>query len=384
MIEIRHLCEKDADALWHLRATAFSMPLPPKAPSWIIDNSIGVFDDGRLSAAVFTKPLSINWCGTYMPMYGIGGVSTLPLSRRGGFIRSLFGEIEKRSVEDGTVIGMLYPFSYVYYRQFGYERLSPRVSVTLPLASMDDFPRNSDGELYDGSQADALLALYNRYADMMNLMTRRSSEKDFPSDSDMSLKYTYLHKTAGEFDAYATVQYTPENITVTEIAYTTPDSLHGMIGMLRMFEGQRKTIVFAGLPQTSPILSLLSRYKECQYSVSNGAMGRIFDVETFLRANKYPETEGRFVLGVHDSGARCGGIYSVEYGKGAADIRKVEGVTPDVETDGANLARILMSGTGYSADELAFLPKTAVNNRAGAEALSLAFPRCMTDHLAHY
>jgi len=382
MPELRHLTANDADALIKLRAAAFSIPAEKGVTPWVLDNSLGAFEDGKLAASIFLKPLTINYCGSALSMYGVGGVSTLPLSRRGGYIRKLFGMAAEMAAQNDVAIGMLYPFSYVYYRQFGYERLAPRISLTLPIASMDDFPRNMDGELYDGSQKEALLSVYNRYAIAVNLMTRRENDADFCSDPENTLKYTYLHRCATGYDGYATVQYRPDCMLVQELAYTSPDALRGILGMLRMFEGQRANITFV-LPGSSPVIDILSRYKVCQYAMSNGPMGRIYDTAKLLRSNIYPSAEGHFTLTVHDSAPLCGGTFSVEYYKGAAEVRPTN-AAPDIEMDCAALSRVILSGTGYSAQELPFLSGVAVHDSARAEDLALAFPRRMTDHMAHY
>ena len=382
MPELRPLTANDADALMKLRAAAFSIPAERGLTSWVLDNSLGAFENGRLAASIFLKPLTINFCGSALSMYGVGGVATMPLSRRGGYIRKLFGLAAEKAAENDVAIGMLYPFSYYYYRQFGYERLDPRVSLTLPLASMDDFPRNADGELYDGSQKEALLSVYNRYAAAVNLMTYRENDADFSADPENSLKYTYLHRSAAGYDGYVTVQYRPDCMMVQELVYTSPEALRGLLGMLRMFEGQRANITFV-LPGSSPVIDMLSRYKVCQYAMNNGPMGRIYDTARLLRSNLYPASAGHFTLTVHDTAPLCGGTFSVEYYKGAAEVRPTD-APADIETDCAAFSRIVLSGKGYSAQELPFLNGVAVNEPARAEDFALSFPRRMTDHMAHY
>ena len=147
-----------------LRAAAYGMQVDPEKVKYPDYEMLGAYEDGKLQASVAIRPYECRWGNTWLPALGVGGVATLPLSRRSGLIRSLFGELDRLSVERGWAFGMLYTFSYRYYRQFGYEQILPRVTITVPFSDLNAFDRNADGEVYDGSQREALLALYHRYA----------------------------------------------------------------------------------------------------------------------------------------------------------------------------------------------------------------------------
>ncbi len=388
MTEIRVISPDEALALSRLRSAAFAFSTDPEHPSPVTRECLGSYEDGRLCAAVTICPYEGSWCGHFLPVLGVGGVSTLPLARRSGHIRRLFGELERLGAERGWAYGLLYPFSYSYYRQFGYERVAPRVSLTVPFEKLDCVPRCADAVLYDGSQEAALLALFERYAASHNLMIRRPDAKAFDPVPERSLVYTYLHLDPdGAPDAYATLSYGRDSdlVTVHELVCTTPASLSGILGVLRLFEGQRRAVHFASLPPTSPVIPFLGHYHHIERGWGNGAMGRVLDTQTLLRENAYPDAPGRFTLAVRDALPSCAGVFEVEYGGGEAEVRRIaDDACADVETDAPNLSRILLSGQGYTAEEMAFLPGTTVRRAAGAEAFARAFPRRCTDLLEHF
>lgn len=382
-MEIRVIRPEDAMELAKLNAAAFSVPVVPEKVQPYEHERLGAFEDGRLLAAVTIRPYECRWGRTYLPALGVGGVATMPLARRGGLIRRLFDELDRLAVEREWAFGMLYPFSYRYYRQFGYERILPRVTVELPFSELAQIPRSADGELYDGSQAEELLALYTRYADAHPLMARRTDMRAWESAPETNLRYTYLHRGAEGFDAYASLRYEAETIAVTELVYTTPESLQGILGMLRLFDGQRPRVCFAGLPQTSPVLPLLREYKACSYSHYNGAMGRVLDTQRLLREHVWPQEAGRFTLGVEDALPGCAGRFAVEYGGGEAGVRRTE-AEAELLLPAPELARVLLGGMGVGGQELAFLPGARVLDAARAEDFARAFPRRMHDMTEHF
>ncbi|MEA4824883.1 MAG: GNAT family N-acetyltransferase [Clostridiaceae bacterium] len=385
MLEIRVIRPDEALELARLRSAAFAFPTDPENPRPVLYECLGAYEDGKLCASLAIRPYEGNWCGTYLPILGVGGVMTLPLARRSGLIRRLFAELDRLAAERGWAYGLLYPFSYSYYRQFGYERVAPRVELTIPFEKLDCAPRNADAVLYDGSQSDALLALYHRYADAHNLMTRRPTASAYAAEPERNLRYTYLHRAGSDFDAYVTVQYDRDSdaVTVQELVYTTPESLYGILGVLRLFEGQRRAVRFASLPVTSPVIRVAGHYTHTARGWGNGAMGRVLDTQTLLEHNRYPDAPGCFTLTVHDTLPSCAGTFAVEYAAGHAEVRRTE-LPADIETDAPNLSRILLSGLGYGAQEIAFLPNTAVHTAARAEDFARAFPRRMTDLLDHF
>ena len=55
-----------------------------------------------------------------------GGVNTFVENRRGGNVRKIFDRIHTVSAEqEDCAVSLLHPFSFAYYRKFGYEKVGP-------------------------------------------------------------------------------------------------------------------------------------------------------------------------------------------------------------------------------------------------------------------
>ena len=86
-----------------------------------IEATWAVFDGGVPISVLTSHRFEMAHDGDYVKMAGIGGIGTLPEHRRRGHVRRLM-EVAFRSMrEREEAFSLLYPFSFPYYRMFGYE-----------------------------------------------------------------------------------------------------------------------------------------------------------------------------------------------------------------------------------------------------------------------
>jgi predicted acetyltransferase len=100
-------------------------------------------DAGLPVAEASAVPLRQNLRGRVLPMAGIAGVASLPLTRRRGHVRALMIELLGRMREAGHAVSTLYPFRPSFYERLGYAGL-PKTKTTRfspadlrPLLSVD-------------------------------------------------------------------------------------------------------------------------------------------------------------------------------------------------------------------------------------------------------
>src|SRR5690606_11674243 len=82
---------------------------------------LGVFKDEQLCAQATLLDLQTYIAGQAFHMGGIAGVSTWPEHRRNGYVASLLKELLLIMKQKGQSISMLYPFSFAFYRKYGWE-----------------------------------------------------------------------------------------------------------------------------------------------------------------------------------------------------------------------------------------------------------------------
>lgn len=123
-MEIRNLYSGDIEKLIELWSQSFVIPLD-QVSSWVneknIKNCIGLFEKNKLISALNIIPFEFYIRGKILTLSGIGGVATFPEYRGKNYIHYLLSEALRISKEKGLFFSMLYPFSYEFYRNFGWE-----------------------------------------------------------------------------------------------------------------------------------------------------------------------------------------------------------------------------------------------------------------------
>jgi predicted acetyltransferase len=109
-------------------------------------------------------------------MGGIAAVSAWPEHRRGGIVASILIRTLSVMKEAGQTISLLGPFSYAFYRKFGWEMAIDRKRLTLePELFPKIDPSLAPGQVIRVGSDIALLApIYERYACLFNGMLHRT------------------------------------------------------------------------------------------------------------------------------------------------------------------------------------------------------------------
>lgn len=101
----------------------------------------GAFEDGKLASQIISLPFTAGFHGVRYQANGIGFVATYPEYRGRGHARDLMNHILRTEREQGTVLSYLAPFSYAFYRKFGYEQVFERFDVALAVGDWPDGKR---------------------------------------------------------------------------------------------------------------------------------------------------------------------------------------------------------------------------------------------------
>jgi predicted acetyltransferase len=320
-------------------------------------------DDGEtLMAQIAVIDYKTMYYGNVLTAAGIAGVSTLPEYRRCGCIREIFKYIFTSGEVKSFDTSFLYPFSYRYYRKYGYERLLQHKTLKFPFSSIQFIPRNDSGVLYKSrEQLPELLELYNNYAKRYNVCFYRENGKYFCDNPFKTGKYTYMWYNNGKPEAYATFTIEGKTLNVTELVWLDKASLMGMLGFLRMYEGQVDDIWFSMLDKNNPLDLLVDTDRSSSFGMYDGVMGRFIDIKKGLELYPFPEKSGNITIEVTGDFIEANnGFYHVEYGAGKAQVSYSSTGKPDITVSVCSLSRILFGD--IMPENLAFLPDTVIHN----------------------
>jgi len=127
MIEVRQVKESELDAMLECMTAAFGVAKEEWADGFYngpyndLQYKRVVVADGQVVSCLVIIPATIYLGGTTVRMGGIGGVATLPDERRHGYAGMLMANSVHALRDLGFATSALYPFSFRYYRKFGWE-----------------------------------------------------------------------------------------------------------------------------------------------------------------------------------------------------------------------------------------------------------------------
>lgn len=374
-MEIRLITPDEATDFLKVSSASFIWNFDPAVDNKIDVPVMAAFHEGKLIAGIEMPTFESNYCGHFLKTVGIGGVCSLPESRRMGAVRAIFDEVGKTAQENGWSMGFLYPFSVSYYEKFGYAYTNRLLSITVPFENMSHIPRNTDVIPYSAEHFEELSALHAKCALKENLVTLRNERKCFCQTPLEKCEYTYFRRNAsGEADGYVCfkVDRSSGNLTVADLYFLSLEALYGLIGFLRNYDGIVKRIIVQKQYPGSPFACIADRITGVTYTDGGCAAGRIYDMKKILESNAYPENHGSFRLLSLDELEQNSGVFEVEYQNGKANVTHKNGGDYDISLTPTAAARLLLSGEGYTAETAVYI--NGIEIKGDASDFFTAFP----------
>ena len=377
-MEVRFIKPEEAADYHKISAASFIWKFDKDVDKEVEMPVLGAFREGELIAGVELFDFKCNYCGNLINTLVLSGVCSKPESRGMGAVRKIFEEVGKTAVENDIVAGFLSPFSIAYYEKFGFANLNRLFTIRVPFRNLTHIPHNNDVELYTGKQFEELCELHNKCVFKENLMTLREDKKHFCEKPLEEADYTYIHRnSSGEADGYVRFSVKrPEELIVEELFVLTPESLKGIVGFLRNYDGIVKTLIVKKQYPASPFACLSERVDDVKYENYGGYAGRIYNMKKLLENNVYPEEYGRFSILSLDNFEQNKGIFDVEYKNGKATVTRRNEGEYDLSLTAPAAAKLLLAGEGHTAQTSVYIDGVELKNNA--EDFFRAFPHRAT------
>lgn len=344
----------------------------------------GCFDErGKLVAGLDLIPYDCWFDGSVVGMGGVGGVASWPEHRDGGNVRGLMQSCLTELTERGDVFSFLYPFSYQYYRKFGYEVCNRVTKVKAPTEPLRALRRPGHAERFipgeGGTDPGPIVEVYNDFAQRYNLCvdregwrwhgllevdpmkTRRQSYVWFGEDGRPAAYVLFV----GEGEP------TADRMRVLEACWRSNDGLLGLLGFLGGFCSNLKTISWELPPDVDASLIWPNPY-DVKTEVAYEGMCRVVNAQKALRMMAKPEGKGTVKVAVADSFLPANsGTYKIDWDNGESRVRRVKDGSADLQCTEHALAQLV---TGYLPfEQLRLRSDVTVNSKA--EELGKLFVR---------
>lgn len=273
------------------------------------ESAIGVFDDnGKICSSVYLIPYEIRFNENTVKMGGIGGVATLPEERNKGYIKELFKYCFTEMFKNDQIFSVLYPFSNVYYRQFGYEWCIKNQNIEIPLSAFSHFNKQGEVKLYSNNEdKDIIKKIYAEFIENKNLSVVRNEkqwDKHLNKDPYKTRQYTYIYfDNSGKPMGYIIFEITGStelNIKVVELVWLDYAALMGIFGFIKYFHPQHKLFI-CSVPEFINIHLLFPEPYDIKSELLISGMARIVNLQKVLKLMCFPKEKGQLVIKVRDT-----------------------------------------------------------------------------------
>lgn len=352
----------------------------PEALPGEVGDRRGLFDGDDLAVVCSHYWFDAQVRGTWVPAPGLSAVASPPEHRHKGYVARLLEESLREYRERGSVLSVLWPFKYSFYRKYGWDTCSRFSKITVEPDHLAFLQADASGTFrrVSADEWETLDEIYRADVTARDLAIDRSEafwrhrvferwEKD---------PFAYVWEEAGDPRGY--VIYTVESdddgktFRVHDLAAVDETAFRNTLRFLHYHEAQVGSVSIRG-PPDARLLDRLPEQWDVECEVSRGPMARIVDVPTAVEALEYPTgLEGTVRIGVDDPLVEWNeGTFEVSFEGGAATCRPVAD-DPSVELPMPALSQLYV---GYrSLGRLRREADVVVHDEGATDVLSRAFP----------
>lgn len=327
--------------------------------------SVAAADGGKeLSTGIFTLTKT-RYGEKKIKTLLAGGIETPVVNRRGGCVREMLTKMHEYGAENGCVLALLHPFSFAFYRKFGYERVADHVIAGFPASTVDFVPRACELVPYDETKLQDMLKIYEEFGRGRNLLLPRTDGSFYTGGG----RQTYVYYDGGEPAGYVVVtgsksmyvnHYTDTVLAVKELAYVSPKALKAIFSFLRMFEGEYDKIELYDCGLYREAEMMLKHHMHTEYRIVPDIMGRVLNTKKLLEAHDYPDEPGEFTVCVKDDLPTVNGAYRVSYGGGKCEVKAAD-KEPDITLSAGVFTQIALGYRACDMKSAAYLDGVMIN-----------------------
>ncbi|QSO47679.1 GNAT family N-acetyltransferase [Alicyclobacillus mengziensis] len=286
MDEIRTLRQEDIDGSLKLSQFAFQYEIPES--EWIEarqdtnpEQIYAVYVNNNLAAKLHLLPFSVYIGGVPFAMGGVAGVATWPEYRRGGRVAQLLHHALGVMKDAGQVVSLLAPFSFSFYRKYGWEHCIDRKQYTIHKV---DWPKFSDavGSVRRSDDLNELKPPYETFASRYSGMLQRTDEWWQRREKRWGTAIRAGYQTeSGAAEGYIVYQVKQSTLTIHEFVYITEEARQGLWNFINNHDSMADKVTL--IAPTNDVLPFLLPNPRITQEIVPYFMARIVDVEKFLR-----------------------------------------------------------------------------------------------------
>lgn len=364
MSGVKKMQQDDYQQMFDLAQYAFQVPANTASRErieYLADHSVnyGSFEGDNLASQVMMTPFHVNFFGQKHRMAGVGFVSSDPSFRGGGRIDEIMKQLLNDCRENGVLFSYLAPFSYPFYRRYGYELIFERVSYQIPSHAWPKSTIKTTGSVRRVNWEQAKEALQSIYAKAMKkeegYLIREDWWTYYRLELNRSNYFAIYYDENNEAKGYLVYQINQGVFTCIEWQYLTKGAKESLNRYISSHIDSVKEFKYEqAFKQSTPFFETATPLSNV--SIRPEMMVKIVDVEAFLKIYPFEGLQQSFAIEIESDvyGPWNQGIYEIQASnEGTITINKVEQTTlPKLTT---SIQRFTQLFLGYkTVEELLF------------------------------
>lgn len=350
----------------------------------------GLFVDDELRCICRHYFLDTSIRGGQYTMGGYTVIASPPEHRRKGYVSDLTVATLEEYRERDVHVAALWPFSYGFYRYFGWGVANNYATYECPPSALAFSAEAETGTFRrlspdDYELLEPVLAAHGEASELAierpegwwhgRTFARHGRDRyvyAFERDGEIG---GYLAYTVEELETVDEMGHGKTQLQVHDMAWVDQEAYLNLLRLLFNHDSQVDSVQIVG-PADMTLLDLVDEPESVDVSVHPGGMFRLVDVAGAIEMLDYPDAiEGRVVLGVDDEHAAWNdGMFAIEVGNGSATCEPVEEgeEIPDGQLDVSRLSQLYVGARSISALELA--GHADVSSQEAAGLLDAMYP----------
>ena len=344
----KYLLDKDKfNQFYELYLYSFNRPDSPQRRSVLkerFDHAIvyGIMNEDKLGSGLFSIPFNVNFHDVDFKMNGIGDVMSAPEFGGRGGASSLMNQALEDMYNDGVTLSYLAPFSYGYYRQFGFEQVFDHTRITIKNSELPRVKNTQEGivkRVKITELPDSVKRLYlekNHLGGMSRADWWWNHMVDKHPEYQLALAYQ-----ANKLIGYLVYYNEGVNFVIHEWVNSNPLSLQLLLKFVTKHQSIFENFIYES-PDADFKADLLEDPNSAKLEVIPYMMARIVNLEDFLK--RYPIQKmnlARINFKVEDSLAWNNHTWSLAINDGIVDLKVADELKPDLELTIQNLTKAM-------------------------------------------
>ncbi len=298
----------------------------PNGETW------AAYDNELMLSAITVIRKKLKYEGSNISCAELHMVGTLPEARGAGTIKKLMDVILRQYKDNGDLFTILIPFSFAFYRKYGFELASEMMIQEAQIEQFSGFKMEMNASrIASQKDVDKAHKLYDAFTESYNLAEIRDSDyweykengefgcRDWEYSDKTHYSYLFCDKT-GEARAYFTFVFIHGSegpfwgtMKVTELVFDSPDALRNVFGFFYGMRAKIRDISFE-MPRNIDMSIILPECDSIKRSLDGHVTMRALNIKKILYVLRQPEGKGEYSIHITDKFIdENTGTYKVRY-----------------------------------------------------------------------